>query len=107
MHIYALGSIKSLCNKTGLGWWPNNKPSCIECLIREDAMYARGWKKTPYHIWYNSKSGRLTYSTYLRYKGRPRESIYIFIELWAKDTLKVAVKMSKLGAVDMGGKGPP
>lgn len=87
------------------------KVNCLVCLIRQDAMFARGYEQKKYTVWYNS-DGRYNMVLFNEYHSdsfrRYEVSIPIhakFIDgilMWDADTIKGAIKLSKMGIHGMG-----
>lgn len=103
--ICAIGSNKTLCNKkvTDFVGYFQNKTDCAMCLIRQDAMFERGYTQTVYSVCYNEH----------RYKARKKTDYNVRIWFkkatyipeftgWDATTVRGAIKLGKMGIHGMG-----
>lgn len=91
--------------------------TCAECLIRQDAMFERGYQQKKYTVWYN-REGRQNMVLFDVYHAEnaygertfkygtliiPRNPTFVReILMWDTDTIKGAIKLGKIGAHNMG-----
>ena len=107
LHIFTLGTKKTLCGKTGFPDFDaireNKQPDCMLCQVREDAMLMRGWKKEKYRINYTRTQYHAQPVKSNKYPSSIRGAYkFLVAEFWQKEDLKAAIKMAKLGAEDFG-----
>lgn len=96
------------------------KVNCTACLIKQDALFTRGYEQKKYVAWCN-REGRYNMVLFDVYNERniygertfkyytvsiPRHARQVEIMMWDADTVKGTLKLAKLGAVDLGGKQP-
>ncbi len=79
-----------------------NKIDCVECLIRQDAMFARDYKQEQYACWYNNMGMYqcIPVAEYRKYGNLyhaiPVKSMFVgVVSLWDMKTLKGAIKLAK------------
>lgn len=87
---------------------PKQKITCIECIVRQDAMFTRGYEQQKYIVWYTSDGAWLSYlhTSYLKYGTKhlsiPRKSNSIILNMWDNKQVRGAIKLGKLGIHGMG-----
>ncbi len=102
--IFAPGSSKTLCGGkvTDFVGFFEGRADCAACLIRQDAMFERGYKQTTYHVCYikTMYKARVAGSVWssIHIKG----GTYLQFTCWDAKTLRGAIKLGKLGVLGMG-----
>ncbi len=113
--IIAASGSKTLCNKSCSVvdvrefFATEQKITCLECLIRQDAMFERGYKQDKYAVWYVPTDGSWLSYKYGYYQlwgtsriSIPRKSKFTTAVMWDNKTIKGAIKLGKLGVHGMG-----
>jgi hypothetical protein len=103
--ICAIGSNKTLCGGkvTDFVGYFTGKVDCVKCLIRQDAMFDRGYQQTVYSICYNVHQYKARkvgdYNVRIWFK----KATYIqSFTAWDATTVRGAIKLGKLGVHGMG-----
>lgn len=110
--IIAATGTKTLCNKKAILKdvidYFNSNVTCPDCLIRQDAMFERGYTQKEYVIWYTIDGSWLSYERELYNKygvmhlSIPRKCHRIILPMWDNKTVRGAIKLAKIGAHNMG-----